>query len=105
MAIDNQQKVCYTTFRYYDRSCIISNRNEKILSDLDFRLSGVDAQEDVVSDSEDRDSVETAESAETKDEKAEREKIYNAKDGDYQPVPEDDVAEDKKELPPRGKIR
>jgi hypothetical protein len=57
---------------------------EKLLEELDDKLSGVTKQEDVTADPEDMELVETNE------EKAEREAVYNADDSDYQPTNDDD---------------
>jgi len=71
---------------------------EKKLAELDAILSGLTVQEDVVTDPEETDYVETAE------QKSEREKIYNADDNDYQAVPDDDEPDDPQPQPTR-KIR
>jgi hypothetical protein len=70
---------------------------EAELEEIDARLSGITEQQDVTADPDETELVETAE------EKSEREKIYSADDGDYQPVPDDDTPDPPE--PPRGKTR
>jgi hypothetical protein len=67
---------------------------EKLLEELDEKLSGISKQEDVIADEDDLEQGETAK------EKAVREELYNTDDNDYQPVANDDEP-----LPPTRKGR
>jgi DNA repair exonuclease SbcCD ATPase subunit len=62
---------------------------EKLLEELDEKLSGISKQEDVIADDD--------ELEETKEQRAKREQIYDTDDSDYQPVPDDD--DDTPDLP------
>jgi N12 class adenine-specific DNA methylase len=70
---------------------------EKLLAELDAKLSGADQQQDVIADEDD---LEKNEVIETKEQKAEREEIYSAEDRDYQAVPDEDISE----TPRRGRV-
>jgi hypothetical protein len=74
---------------------------QQTLNELDEKLSGITKQQDVVADD---DELDVAETAETKSEKAKREEIYSAEDGDYQPVPNSpDDDDDEPGTPRRGR--
>jgi hypothetical protein len=75
---------------------------EEELKVLDARLSGtvLDVEEDVIGDPDDKKPI-----SETAEEKAEREKIYNTDDDDYQPVPDNDNDKIDLESPTTATVR
>jgi N12 class adenine-specific DNA methylase len=75
---------------------------EKLLAELDAKLSGAEQQQDVIADEDDLEKSEVIANGETKEQKAEREEIYSVDHNDHQPVPNSD--DDEPETPRRGRV-